>query len=184
MPNHTVNPCSLFKIVKPPLTSLKFFSTRTRGISRNVTIQNYSFLTNNSLRHTITSQLFFINPNHLKINQTNHKNTQTTQTFTFYSEIVGELDMLMCKPTSSTQLAAFLFVDSRWHEPHDAVQCRAHGSTFKFLIEFQTEFFSNFFFLSFKLFENQTVRLSRVHCICGVCVCVCARVRAQHASTY
>jgi len=31
MPNHTVNPCSLFKIVKPPFTSLKFFSTRTRG---------------------------------------------------------------------------------------------------------------------------------------------------------
>ena len=31
----------------------------------------------------------------------------------------------MCKPTSSTQLDAFFFVDSRWHEPHDAVQCRA-----------------------------------------------------------
>jgi hypothetical protein len=69
----------------------------------------------------------------------------------------------MRKPTSSTQLAAFLFVDSRWHEPHDAVQCRAHGSTFEFLFEFQTEFFSSFF-SSFKLFENQTVRLSRVHC--------------------
>jgi len=65
----------------------------------------------------------------------------------------------MRKPTSSTQLAAFLFVDSRWHEPHDAVQCRAHGSTFDFLFEFQTEFFTNF------LFENQTVRLSSVHCI-------------------
>ena len=45
------------------------------------------------------------------------------------------------KPTSSTQLAAFLFVDSRWHDPHDAVQCCAHGLTFKFLFEFQSEFF-------------------------------------------
>ena len=62
--------------------------------------------------------------------------------------------MLMRKPTSSTQLAAFLFVDTRWHEPHDAVQCRAHGSTFKFLFKFQTEFFSNF------LFEFQVVRAS------------------------
>jgi len=60
----------------------------------------------------------------------------------------------MHKPTSSTQLAAFLFVDSRWHEPHDAVQCRAHGSTFEFLLEFQTEFFSNI------LFEFQVVRES------------------------
>ena len=48
----------------------------------------------------------------------------------------------------------FLFVDSRWHEPHDAVQCRAHGSTFEFLFEFQTEFFSNF------LFEVQVVPAS------------------------
>jgi hypothetical protein len=47
----------------------------------------------------------------------------------------------MRKPTSSTQLAVFLFVDSRWHEPQDAVQCRTHGSTFEFLFEFQTEFF-------------------------------------------
>jgi hypothetical protein len=70
----------------------------------------------------------------------------------------------MLKPTNSIQLAAFLFVDSRWCEPHDAVQCRARGSTFEFLFEFQTEFFSNFF-SNFKLFENQTVRLSRVHCI-------------------
>jgi hypothetical protein len=60
----------------------------------------------------------------------------------------------MRKPTSSTQLAAFLFVDSRWHEPHDAVQCRAHGSIFEFLFEFQTEFLSNF------LFEFQVVRAS------------------------
>jgi hypothetical protein len=59
---------------------------------------------------------------------------------------MGELDALMRKPTSSTQLAAFLFVDSWWHEPHDAVQCRALGSTFEFLFEFQTEFFSNSFF--------------------------------------
>jgi len=59
---------------------------------------------------------------------------------------MGELDALMRKPTSSSQLAAFLFVDSRWHEPHDAVQCRAYGSTFEFLFKFQTEFFSNFFF--------------------------------------
>ena len=58
----------------------------------------------------------------------------------------------MRKPTSSTQLAAFLFVDSRCHEPHDAVQCRAHGLTSEFVFEF-------------KLFENQTFRLSRVHCI-------------------
>jgi hypothetical protein len=57
----------------------------------------------------------------------------------------------MLKPTSSTQLATFLFVDSRWYEPHDAVQCRAHGSTFEFLFEFQIEFFSNF------LFEFQVV---------------------------
>ena len=47
----------------------------------------------------------------------------------------------MHKPTSGTQLAAFLFVYSWWLEPHDAVQCRAHGLTFKFLFEFQTEFF-------------------------------------------
>ena len=60
----------------------------------------------------------------------------------------------MCKPTSSTQLSGFLFVASRWHEPHDAVQCRAHGSTVEFLFEFQTEFFSNF------LFEFQVVRES------------------------
>jgi hypothetical protein len=58
----------------------------------------------------------------------------------------------MRKTTSSTQLAAFLFVDVRWHEPHDAVQHRAHGSTFEFLFEFQTEFFSNF------LFEFQVVQ--------------------------
>jgi hypothetical protein len=50
----------------------------------------------------------------------------------------------MRKPTSSTQLAAFLFVDSQWHEPHDAVEWCAQGSTF--------EFFSNF------LFEFQAVR--------------------------
>jgi len=56
---------------------------------------------------------------------------------------VGELDALMLKPTSSTQLAAFLFVDSRWHEPHDAVQCRAYGSTFEFLFEFQVVRASN-----------------------------------------
>jgi hypothetical protein len=60
----------------------------------------------------------------------------------------------MHKPTSSTQIAVFLFVDSWWHEPHDAVQCRAYGSTFEFLFEFQTEFFSNF------LFEFQVVRES------------------------
>jgi len=59
----------------------------------------------------------------------------------------------MRKPTSSTQLAA-LFVDSRWHEPRDAVQCRAYSSTFEFVFEFQTEFFSNF------LFEFQSVRES------------------------
>jgi hypothetical protein len=67
---------------------------------------------------------------------------------------MGELDALMLKPTSSTELVVFLFVDSRWLEPHDAVQCRAHGSTFEFLFEFQTEFFSNF------LFEFQVVRES------------------------
>jgi len=60
----------------------------------------------------------------------------------------------MCKPTSITHLAALLFVDSRWHEPHDAVQCRARGSTFEFSFEFQTEFFSNC------LFEFQVVRES------------------------
>ena len=60
----------------------------------------------------------------------------------------------MCKPTSSTQLAAFLFVDSRWHELHDAVQCRARSSTFEILFEFQTEFFSSF------LFEFQVIRAS------------------------
>jgi len=58
----------------------------------------------------------------------------------------------------------FLFVDSQWHEPHDAVRCRAHGSTFEFLFEFQIEF-SQIFCVSFKLFENQTIQLSRVHCI-------------------
>jgi hypothetical protein len=42
----------------------------------------------------------------------------------------------------------------KWHEPHDAVQCRNHGSTFEFLFEFQTEFFSNF------LYEFQVVRES------------------------
>ena len=67
---------------------------------------------------------------------------------------MGQLDALMCKPTSSTPLAAFLFVDSWWHEQHDAVQCRALGSTFKFLFEFQIDFFSNF------LFEFQVVRAS------------------------
>jgi hypothetical protein len=40
------------------------------------------------------------------------------------------------------------------HEPRDAMQCRAHGSTFEFLFEFQTEFFSNF------LFKFQVVRES------------------------
>jgi hypothetical protein len=42
----------------------------------------------------------------------------------------------------------------KWHEAHDAVQCRAQGSTSEFLFEFQTEFFSNF------LFEFQVVRES------------------------
>jgi hypothetical protein len=67
---------------------------------------------------------------------------------------MGELDALMLKPTSRTQLAVFLFADSRWNEPHDAVQCCARGSTFKFLLEFQTEVFSNF------LFKFQVVRAS------------------------
>jgi len=67
---------------------------------------------------------------------------------------MGELEALMHKPISSTQLAAFLFVASRWHEPHDAVQCRAYGSTFEFLFKFQTEFFSNF------LFKFQVIRES------------------------
>jgi hypothetical protein len=40
------------------------------------------------------------------------------------------------------------------HEPHDALQSCAHGSTFKFLFEFQTEFFLNF------LFKFQVVRES------------------------
>jgi len=62
----------------------------------------------------------------------------------------------MRKPTSSAQLTAFLFADSRWHGPHDAVPCRAHGSNFEFLFEFQTEFFSNYF-SSFKFLENQIV---------------------------
>jgi hypothetical protein len=74
------------------------------------------------------------------------------------------MDALMRKPNNSTHLAAFLFVDPRWHEPHDAVQCRAYGSTFEFLFKFETEF-SRIFCSSFKLFENQTFRLSRVHCI-------------------
>ena len=60
----------------------------------------------------------------------------------------------MRKPTSSAQLTAFLFADSRWHGPHDAVPCRAHGSNFEFLFEIQTEIFSNFFF------EFQVVRVS------------------------
>ena len=47
----------------------------------------------------------------------------------------------MRKLTSSTQPAAFLFVDSWWHEPHDAAQRHTHGLTFEFLFEFQTEFF-------------------------------------------
>jgi hypothetical protein len=67
---------------------------------------------------------------------------------------MAELDAPMRKPTSSIQLAAFLFVDSWRHEPHNAVQCHARGSNFEFLIEFQTEFFSNF------LFEFQVVRAS------------------------
>jgi hypothetical protein len=73
---------------------------------------------------------------------------------TFKTEITGELDALMHKPTSSTQLAVFLCVDSWWCELHDSVQCRARGLTFKFLFEFKTEFFSNF------LFEFQVVRAS------------------------
>jgi len=64
--------------------------------------------------------------------------------------------MLMRKPTSSTQLATFLFVDSQWHELHDAVQCRTHGLTFKFFSNFKPNF-SQIFFSSFKLFEHQTV---------------------------
>jgi len=67
----------------------------------------------------------------------------------------------MHKPTSSTQLATFLFVDWRWHEPHYAGQCRAHGSIFEFLFEFQTEFFSNF------LFEFQVVQESNCSTIEG-----------------
>jgi hypothetical protein len=84
--------------------------------------------------------------------KTNHKTLrQNKQTLTFKTEITAELDALMRKPTSSSQLAAFLFVDSRRHEPQDAVQCSAHGSTFELLFEFQTEFFSNF------LFEHRTI---------------------------
>ena len=41
------------------------------------------------------------------------------------------------------------------------MQCRAHGSTFEFLFEFQTEFFSNF------LFEFQVVRESNRSTIKG-----------------
>ena len=41
------------------------------------------------------------------------------------------------------------------------MQCRAHGSTFEFLFEFQTEFFSNF------LFEFQVVRASNRSTIDG-----------------
>jgi hypothetical protein len=44
----------------------------------------------------------------------------------------------------------------KWHELHDVVECRAHGSTSEFLFEFQTEFFSNF------LFEFQVVRESNL----------------------
>jgi hypothetical protein len=43
------------------------------------------------------------------------------------------------------------------------VQCRAHGSTFEFLFEFQTEFFSNFLF-EFQVVRESNIRLSRVHC--------------------
>jgi len=50
---------------------------------------------------------------------------------------MGELETLMRKQNSSTQLTSFLFLESRWHESHDAVQCRAHGSAFEFLFEFQ-----------------------------------------------
>jgi len=60
----------------------------------------------------------------------------------------------MGKPTSSTQLAAFLFIDSRWHEPHDAV-------TFEFLFEFQPEFFSKI------LFALQVVRESNFSTVEG-----------------
>ena len=59
----------------------------------------------------------------------------------------------MRKPTSSTNLAAFLLVDSRWHEPNNAVQSRAHGSTFEFYSSFKPNF-SRFFF------EFQVVRAS------------------------
>jgi hypothetical protein len=51
-------------------------------------------------------------------------------------------------PSSRTQSiprggSTFNLFDFRvkWHELHNAVQCRAHGSTFEFLFEFQTEFF-------------------------------------------
>jgi hypothetical protein len=59
----------------------------------------------------------------------------------------------MLKPTNSTQLAAFLLVDSRWYEPLAAVQCRANGSTLEFLFDFQPEFFSIFFF-EFQVFRE------------------------------
>jgi len=58
----------------------------------------------------------------------------------------------MRKPTSRAQLAAFLFVDSRWHEPHDAVQCRALVRLSNFYSSFKPNFSRLF------LFEFQVVR--------------------------
>ena len=90
----------------------------------------------------------------------------------------------MLKPTSSTQLAAYLFVDSRWHEPHDAVQRRAHGSSFEFLSEFQTEFFVRVSSCSRnEPFDYRGSTLCR-YCCCCVVVVVAAAAAAVDIRPY
>jgi hypothetical protein len=70
----------------------------------------------------------------------------------------------MRKPTSSTQLAAFLFVDSGGMSRTMLCNATLMVRLSNFYSSFKPNF-SRIFCSSFKLFEHQTIRLSRVHCI-------------------
>jgi hypothetical protein len=82
------------------------------------------------------------------------KQATATEDFDFHIQWTLE-SRKQSVPRGGSTFSLFDFQVKR-HEPHDAVQCCAHGSTFEFLFEFQTEFFSNF------LFEFQVVRESNL----------------------
>ena len=89
----------------------------------------------------------------------------------------------MHKPNSSTQLGAFLFVDSGGISR--TMLCNA--ALVVRLSNFHSSFKPNFsrnLCTSFKLFEHQTVRLSRVHCNLYLLTCLLCNVICTGVSTY